>query len=68
MTGRLADDPADRRKTEAGALADRLRREERFEDVFLASRVHAGPGVADGEDHEGPGRHIEVLEGVRLVG
>jgi hypothetical protein len=55
------------RESEAGALADFLRREERFEDARLRLLVHAVAGIADGEHDVGPGIHLAVGGHKRFV-
>ena len=46
----LRHNPVHRRKSEAGAVADGLRREERFERPRLGRRVHAGAVVGHGHE------------------
>ena len=50
MAARLLGEAVDHRQPEAGALADRLGREERLEDLRERVRRHADAGVADADD------------------
>ena len=56
----LLHDAVHRRETEAGALPDVLRREERLEQVRLRGGVHAAAGVAHGEHHVVAGGAVRV--------
>ena len=49
----LVHDPLDRGEPQPGALADRLGREERVEDLRAGRGVHPGPLVGDPEDRPG---------------
>ena len=63
----LLDDPVDRREAEARAVPERLRGEERLEDVRERLGVHADAGVADGEHHVRADDGVGVLGDVLLV-
>ena len=52
----LFDDAPAERQPQAGSLARRLRREERFENLPLDVRRDAGAGIRDGQLEPRPGR------------
>src|SRR5450759_1331311 len=67
MAAGLADDSVDRGQTQASALVDLLRGEERLEDVLARCAVHSYPGVADCEEDIRPGPHVDMLDCVGLL-
>ncbi|CAN5420767.1 hypothetical protein BH09PSE6_BH09PSE6_14380 [soil metagenome] len=67
MSARLLDEAVELRQAEAGALADRLGREERFERLGQHVGRHAGAAVGDRQQHVLPRHHVAFARRVVLV-
>ena len=63
----MLDNPKHGRKSEAGALAQLLGREERLEDARLDLSIHASACIAHGHHHIGAGPRWQVGLRVLLV-
>src|SRR5580704_19524088 len=63
----LLDDAVDRGEAEAGALADRFRREERLENVRLHQGINPAASVLDTDTYETAGVAFGMFQcGLRL--